>query len=74
MYVDKRNNIINVGDYVMIGLKTSGMGQCGEIHIGRVTDMNGVGVQLEGTSGRVKVPHRMTKVTQEFHDQWKFYQ
>ncbi|WJZ28029.1 hypothetical protein NCTGTJJY_CDS0150 [Serratia phage 92A1] len=74
MYEDKRGNPINIGDFVMIGLKSNGMSQIGEIHIGEVTDMNRFGVKIDGTSSHVKVAHRMTKVSKEFYDQWKFYQ
>ena len=73
-YVDKRGLPIEIGDFVMIGLKSNGMGQIGEIHIGQVMNMNAHGVGLEGQVQRVKVAHRMTKVSESFYQEWVSYQ
>lgn len=74
MFVDKRGNPISIGDYVMIGLKSGGMSEIGKIYIGPVDDITGVGVRLQGRTDRVKVAHRMTKVSKGFYEEWKSYQ
>ncbi|QPI13979.1 hypothetical protein MYO4S_00226 [Serratia phage 4S] len=73
-FFDKRGNPIDIGDHVMIGVKSNGMSEIGKIHIGPVVDITGVGVLLEGHSSRVKVAHRMVKVSKDFYEKWKSYQ
>lgn len=69
--LDKYNKVISKDDFVMIGLKCNSMGDVGEVLVGKVTDINGYGAAIEGTSYHVKVAHRLTKVTPLFAQMWK---
>ncbi|ARW57567.1 hypothetical protein FDI23_gp271 [Serratia phage CHI14] len=69
--LDKYGKVITVGDFVMIGLKCNSMGDVGEVLVSKVTDINGYGALIEGNYNRVKVAHRLTKVSPLFAKMWK---
>ena len=69
--LDRTGKVISAGDFVMIGLKCNSMGDVGQVLVSKVTDINGYGALIEGTSYRVKVAHRLTKVSPLFAQMWK---
>lgn len=68
--VDKNNIPLNVGDYVMIGLKCSSMGDIGKVVVSQIENINGYGALVSGESYRIKAPWRFTKVSNLFAKMW----
>lgn len=63
---DKRGEPVFEGDYIMFGVKTSGMGQDGEMRVGKVTGKTGHGISVDSYPYRFKVPHKIVKVHPDF--------
>lgn len=73
LMLDRNGEPLFVGDYVLIGLMSNGMGAIGKMYAGQITGMTGYGIQIAGHDKRIKVSHRLTKVDESWALQFQEY-
>lgn len=63
---DRHGEPVFEDDYILFGVKTSGMGQDGEMRVGKVTGKTGHGIGVDSYPYRFKVSHKIVKVHPDF--------
>lgn len=73
LILDRKDEPIYEGDWVLYGVPTGGYTKEGEMRVGQVLGSTRYGIEVEGSNTKFKASHKLTKVNEEFALQFISY-